>query len=139
MDKLEFGRNKQLLTFLIQESKLKLKKTSLDSDTKTRVETNLQLLIQERELLIKNYNECQTALLQSYIENSDIKNFNCFKSANKLDETESCIYKWLNYISSSSAIFISYVMGDFKSIFKISCFFKKVTSITCLYPLTSFS
>ena len=69
MDKLEFGRNKQLLTFLIQESKLKLKKTSLDSDTKTRVETNLQLLIQERELLIKNYDEGQTALLQSNIEN----------------------------------------------------------------------
>lgn len=48
---------------------MKLKKTSLDSDTKTRVETNLQLLIQERELLIKNYDEGQTALLQSTIEN----------------------------------------------------------------------
>ena len=64
MDKLEFGRNKQLLTLLIQQSRLKLKKKSLDLDTRTRVEGNLQLLIQERELVTKGYDEGETALLQ---------------------------------------------------------------------------
>jgi hypothetical protein len=69
MDKLEFGRNKQLLTLLIQQSRLKLKKKSLDIDTRTRVETNLQLLIQERDLLTKSYDEGETDLLQLNVEN----------------------------------------------------------------------
>jgi len=69
MNKLEFARNRQLLTCLIQESRRKLKKKSLDIETRTRVETNLQLLIQERDLATKGYDEGQTALLQLNIEN----------------------------------------------------------------------